>query len=90
MDELRKKYAALSVAKIDIKKAVTEPIATQKYTGKAITPLPEVYYEGKELTFANDYSLTYHNNIEVGEATIIMHGKGRFNGQHERKFNIEK
>jgi hypothetical protein len=31
----------------------------------------------------------YKNNVKVGEATVIMHGKGRFNGRHIRKFNIE-
>jgi hypothetical protein len=59
-------------------------------TGKAITPIPVMYYEGTELVFAVDFSLTYKNNVDVGEATVIMHGKGRFNGQHIRKFNIAR
>jgi hypothetical protein len=88
MDDLRKKYSALSPAHIDIRHAVTEPIATQTHTGKAITPIPVAYYEDAELVFAKDFNVTYKHNVEVGEATVTLHGKGRFNGSHERKFNI--
>jgi hypothetical protein len=87
-NDIRKKYSALSPAKIDISDALTEPLPSHTYTGKAITPIPVMYYEEKELVFTVDFSLTYKNNVEVGEATVIMHGKGRFNGQHVRKFNI--
>jgi hypothetical protein len=90
MDDLRKKYSVLSPSRIDIRHAVTEPIATQKHTGKAITPIPVAYYEGTELTFAKDFNVTYKHNVEVGEAMVILHGKGKFTGSHERRFNIEK
>jgi hypothetical protein len=89
-NDIRKMYSALLPAKIDLANAVTEPLPSHTETGKAITPIPVVYYEGEELTFAVDFSLTYKNNVEVGEATVIMHGKGRFKGQHVRKFNIER
>jgi hypothetical protein len=88
VNDIRKKYSALSPAKINLADAVTEPLPTQIYTGKAITPIPVMYYEGKELVFTVDFSLSYKNNVEVGEATVIMHGKGRFTGKHTRKFNI--
>jgi hypothetical protein len=88
VNDIRKKYSALSPAKIDLAGAVTEPLPSQIYTGKAITPIPVMFYEGKELVFAVDFSLSYKNNVEVGEATVIMHGRGRFNGRHTRKFNI--
>jgi hypothetical protein len=90
MDEIRKKYSALSPAKFDLKDAVTEPIATQTYTGKAITPIPAAYYDNEELVFAKDFSVTYRNNVEVGEAVAVLHGKGKFTGFHERRFNIVK
>jgi hypothetical protein len=88
MDSIRKKYSALSPAKINLADIVTEPLLSQAYTGKAITPIPTAYYEGKELVFAVDFSVTYKDNVEVGEATVIMHGKGKFTGRHIRKFNI--
>jgi hypothetical protein len=88
IDDVRKKYSALSPAKIDIRNATSEPVPTQKYTGKVITPLPELSFEDQALIFTQDYELTYRNNINVGDASIIIHGKGRFNGQPVRKFNI--
>jgi hypothetical protein len=90
MDDLRKKYSVLSPTRINIRLAITELIPTQKYTGKVITPIPVAYYEGVELAFAKDFNVTYKHNIEVGEATAILHGKGKFTGSHERQFNIEK
>lgn len=90
MDSIRKKYSALLPAKIDLAHAITELIPSQIYTGRAITPIPVLYYDGQELVFARDFSVTYKNNVEVGEATVIMHGKGKFTGKHIRKFNIIK
>jgi hypothetical protein len=89
-NDIRKKYSALSPARINLSCTVTEPLHTHTYTGKAITPIPVLYYDGTELVFAVDFSVTYKNNIEVGEATAVMHGKGRFIGQHTRKFNIAR
>ena len=52
---------------------VIEPISTQAYTGKAITPITKVYYREDnkptvELVFAKDFSVTYKNNVNVGMA----------------------
>jgi hypothetical protein len=88
MDDIRKKYSTLIPTKPDLKNAVTEPIATQTYTGKAITPIPVASYSGKELVFAKDFAVSYKGNVEVGEAVAILHGKGKFTGVHERRFNI--
>jgi hypothetical protein len=76
----------------DIKNANVEGIPNQSYTGKAITPIPTVFYAAadgaKQLTFAVDFTLTYKNNINVGTATLILHGKGAYKGQKEITFNI--
>jgi hypothetical protein len=89
MDDLRKKYSVLSPARIDIRLATTEPVPAQKHTGKAITPIPVAYYGGVELTFTKDFNVSYDHNIEMGKATAILHGKGRFTGTNERQFDIE-
>jgi hypothetical protein len=65
---------------------VVEPIDVQQYTGKAVVPIPKVYYreEGKptvELTFAEDFSVTYKNNTDVGTADVTIHGIGNYKGQ---------
>jgi hypothetical protein len=72
-----------------------EAIPTQIYSGKLLTPLTKVYFreEGKptvELNFAKDYFVTYKNNIEVGTATLVIHGKGAYRGQVTVKFNIAR
>jgi hypothetical protein len=74
---------------------VIESIADQIYTGKAITPLPRAYYreEGhptEELVFARDYTVTYKNNLVVGMADLILHGKGAYKGQKKTTFNISR
>jgi hypothetical protein len=74
---------------------VVVPIDTQTYTEKAVTPIPKVYYreEGKptvELTFAKDFSVTYKNNVNVGMAECIIHGKGEYKGQVTVTFNIAR
>jgi hypothetical protein len=74
---------------------VVEPFDVQKYTGKAVTPIPKGYYreEGKptvELTFAKDFSVTYKNNTDVGTADLTIHGIGNYKGQKTVTFNIAR
>jgi len=79
----------------DIEHAVAVPIPVQQYTGKAIIPIPEVHYvhEGKptvELVFSVDFTVTYKENVNVGDAEIIIHGKGKYKGQKTVTFNIAR
>jgi hypothetical protein len=72
---------------------VVEPIDTQVFTGKAITPLPKARYRENdkpevELVFAKDFSVTYKNNVDVGTAEVTLHGKGAYKGQKTVTFNI--
>jgi hypothetical protein len=72
---------------------VIEPIETQTYTGNAIIPIPKVYYreDGKSslaLVFAVNFFVTYKNNVDVGMAKCIVHGKGGYKGQMTVTFNI--
>jgi hypothetical protein len=72
---------------------VIAPIGRQQYTGKAITPIPTVFYceKGKpdmELAFAEHFTVTYKSNEKVGMADIIIHGKGAYRGRKMATFNI--
>jgi hypothetical protein len=74
-------------------RCIIESIATQPYTGKAVTPLPVVCYrtEGKPdtvLVFARDFTVTYRNNVHAGTAQLILHGKGAYRGSKMTTFNI--
>jgi hypothetical protein len=41
-----------------------------------------------ELEFTKDYDITYRENVEVGEAALIVHGKGHYTGHYETTFHI--
>ena len=74
---------------------VIEPIATQQYTERPVTPVPEVHYreEGKEtkrLYLGNDFEVTYKNNVNVGMAELTIHGKGDYKGQKSLSFHIAR
>jgi hypothetical protein len=43
-----------------------------------------------ELTFAKDFDVTYRNNIEVGEAKLSVHGKGKYTGSYNTTFHIKR
>lgn len=52
---------------------------------------PGIVFEGLEnLVEGEDYTLKYENNVEVGEATIIIKGKGDYTGKVKKTFNIKQ
>lgn len=64
--------------------------ATYTYTGVAISPACKVTLDGKELVAGTDYSLSYSNNVNVGEATITAMAKGSYTGSVSTSFIIGK
>lgn len=65
------------------------PVEPQNFTGKAIKPRVEVYYNGVLLEGKN-YKISYRNNIDASEssAAVIATGKGRIKGGFARSFVI--
>lgn len=57
---------------------VIAPIENQTYTGKEITPDPDVSSNGKKLAENLEYTLSYKDNINAGTATINARGLGDF------------
>jgi hypothetical protein len=41
-----------------------------------------------ELELGKDYNLTYKNNVHVGNATLTIHGKGKYEGSKTVTFII--
>jgi hypothetical protein len=66
--------------------AVIAPIATQTYTGSALTP-PVSLTAPVGIT-TDDYDVRYTNNIAVGTATVIVTGKGIYGGTKSATFTI--
>lgn len=71
-----------------IRTADVEHITPRPYTGKAVTPIPRVYFNGEELFFAKDFTLTYKDNVKPGVAEVNITGKGNFGGKRIVTFNI--
>lgn len=52
--------------------AVVSAISNQAYTGKAVTPGVTVSCGGNKLKEGVDYTLSYTNNVAVGDAAVII------------------
>jgi hypothetical protein len=94
MNEIRIKYVKFLPVKLTDTNTLVEPLAIQQYTGKPVTPIAQVFIkkengEFSELRFTVDFYITYKNNVEVGEAKIIIHGKGKYVGRYTSTFYIE-
>jgi hypothetical protein len=91
---IRIKYAPRRPIALEESYTSVEPIAIQIYNGRVITPIPRVFLQlptgTVELVFAKDFFVTYRNNVEVGEATLIIHGKGAYCGQYITTFHIAR
>ena len=78
-----------AVSTIDLSGCTLSNIPTYTYSGNANTPSPTIYLNGAALT-ANDYTLSYLNNVNAGTATVIVTGKGRYSGSKTQNFTINK
>ena len=58
-------------------------------TGAAIKPVPTVLFDGVQLQDGMDYTISYSNNTTPGTATMILTGKGNFQGSRKISFLIE-
>lgn len=60
------------------------------YTESAIEPPVTVTVDDKELVKGTDYTVEYKDNVNAGEATIIITGIGNYKGSVEKKFTIKE
>ena len=84
------KRATFRIAPASLDRVSIGAIESQKYTGQAITPVPEVMFNGKPLVKDVDFTLAYVNNIDNGQAQVIVKGIGNFSGERTVTFNIGK
>ena len=76
------------IKKTDINKLSFTPVENQTYLGFKITPNIEIKDNNTILKKDTDYTLTYYNNIDVGEAYIDVNGIGNYTGTKKITFNI--
>lgn len=60
------------------------------YTGKAVEPAIKVYNDTLYLIKDVDYTVSYTNNVNAGQATIIVTGIGKYTGSLTKQFEILK
>lgn len=65
-------------------------ISKQIYTGKAVAPEVVVTVNGKKLIKGQDYTLSFHDNIQVGSAYVVVTGTGNYQGSVKVPFQIYK
>jgi len=65
-----------------------DTIPDQIYSGDSICPTPAIYKP--DSISENDYKIYCEDNINVGEASFVIEGIGRFYGKTTKKFNITK
>lgn len=59
------------------------------YTGSAVKPVVQVYDSGVLLAEKTDYTISYKNNTNAGDAVLIVNGKGSYAAKKEFPFVIE-
>ena len=77
----------VNVLKGDISKATVEA-EDQVWTGDEVTTTVTVTLGGKTLEEGVDYTLSYRDNVDVGQATVIATGIDAFEGEAVGTFNI--
>ena len=60
------------------------------YDKTAKEPIVELSYNSLKLTKTNDYSISYHDNINSGEAYVLIKGKNNFTGERKIYYQINK
>jgi hypothetical protein len=93
MNDIRRTYISRLPTPLTEAHTSVAPIPEQVYTGKQLTPLPRVFHKAheaelRELVFAQDFTVTYKNNMDVGEAKLSIHGKGKYTGRYDTTFHI--
>mgnify|MGYP000905258784 FL=1 len=68
---------------------VTFSQSSYLYTGTPLTPKPTVTWNGITMTENVDYTLSWHNNAQQGNAYVTVSGKGNFTGETNKSFYID-
>lgn len=74
--------------KISLNDTQIAEIEDQTYIGRAVRPGVTIQYQGKTLTEAKDYALTYKKNKKIGKASVTIKGIGEYEGSKTMTFYI--
>lgn len=60
------------------------------YTGTELKPGITIVVDGETLVEGKDFTVEYADNIDIVTATIIITGKGNYEGELEKTFEIKQ
>lgn len=80
--------ASTSPVPTDVNTCDISHIPNQIYDGRAKTPKPSIKFGSNKLTEGIDYTIEYHQNINVGTAHVLVIGKGSYTGTKSATFKI--
>ncbi|MBR0140292.1 MAG: S-layer homology domain-containing protein [Firmicutes bacterium] len=80
----------VTVNAADIADAEIAQIEAVTYNGESHKPEPAVTYNGNTLVKDTDYTLSWAENINVGEGVVTVTGKGNFTGSNDAFFTIRQ
>lgn len=81
---------SLNVAQVNIANATVTVNGTFTYDGNRNTPDPVVVLDGVTLVKDRDYTISYSDNLDAGEATVTITGTGNYTGTANQTFTIGK
>ena len=76
-------------AATSISNAKVTGLKCRTWTGKALTQNPVVKLGSRTLRKGTDYKISYKSNINVGRATMIIRGRGKYTGTITKTFIIK-
>lgn len=82
------KTASFRIVTPSVANATITTIPDQTYTGYAICPSLTVYSNNGWLREGTDYTVSYTNNVNIGTATVVIRGIGRYSGTKTVNFRI--
>lgn len=80
--------ASFRIVTPSVANATITTIPDQIYTGYAICPSLTVYSNNGWLREGTDYTVSYTNNVNIGTATVVITGIGRYSGTKTVNFRI--
>ena len=86
---VKEHYPASSTPRQSISGASVSGVQAQTFTGSALEPHPaEVKLGDTVLSCGTDYKCVYSDNVNVGTATLVVVGTGKYKGRASTTFEI--
>jgi len=74
--------------RINISLAKLASVKDQVFTGKALQPDLTLTYKNTDLVLGTDYRVEFFNNQNIGQASLTIHGIGKYTGSKSGAFSI--